>query len=70
MFQGKAPCAFRVLKDKIAELLELEYAYYPEPGRFITISGIFCPYLTRNGPKRGNFQAIKENSDIKFLYFF
>lgn len=45
-------------------------AYYPEPDRFITISGIFCPYLTRNGPKRGNFQAIKENSDIKFLYFF
>ncbi|CAM4457621.1 hypothetical protein PAMA110636_18465 [Paenibacillus macerans] len=67
MFQGKAPCAFRVLKDKIAELL---CAYYPEPDRFITISGIFCPYLTRNGPKRGNFQAIKENSDIKFLYFF
>ncbi|KFN07671.1 hypothetical protein DJ90_6071 [Paenibacillus macerans] len=33
------------------------------------ISGIFCPYFPKNGPERGYFLAIRENSGINFLYF-
>ncbi|MCY7558009.1 hypothetical protein GNQ08_11720 [Paenibacillus macerans] len=44
-------------------------AYYPEPGMFIPISGIFVPYSLVKGPERGRFLATEDNSGINRLYF-
>ncbi|WP_124332902.1 hypothetical protein [Paenibacillus macerans] len=34
----------------------------------VPISGIFCTYFPMNGPKRGYFLAVRENSNINCLY--
>ncbi|MED4957138.1 hypothetical protein NYE69_10085 [Paenibacillus sp. FSL R5-0527] len=44
-------------------------AYYPEPGMFIPISGIFGSYSLVKGPERGRFLATEDNSGINRLYF-
>lgn len=42
--------------------------YYREMIMLVPISGIFCTYFPMNGPKRGYFLAVRENSNINCLY--
>lgn len=36
---------------------------------FTPTSGTLCPYFPMNGPEYRNFLPVRENSDIKCLYF-